>query len=298
MHHLRNMSECARRVYRVVHRRIFDQVVQKVSTAEPDLRLTGRISTRNALLLLFFKMLTACSNMEIEERFGFPHSNFHQVVSRLRKLVSEIAEAEVTNSRTWQQRLEAGQLYVPPNETDLAGATMIIDGHHIVIETDSHEPDFNHNFWSYKKHAPGISIQVIISVDEYIIYVSPAFRAAQPDISCTTFCREHIHASLQIDSREKVVADKGFVGMELTCGIRTIVPDKKPRGGELQRWQFRRNASIERFRGARIERVFGYLNSNFSLLRRPIAHRGHPGVAREWFLIACLIYNMQLSHNS
>lgn len=295
---LRNMSWCSRKVYRAVSRRIFEHLLHNLNIHLQDGRLTGRISNRQGLMLFLYHMVTSESYRDIEQQFGYPHSDMARTVTRIAQTLAGSAEQAVQGFRSLEERRVASLQILTTQDRYLQGVTMILDGHHVPVEQASFLANFFHRFYSFKLQRPALSFQVIISLDEYIVFVSQAFPAATPDITCVAQCANQIRATLNIDQRERILADKGFQGLETRYGFRSVLPDRRPSNGQLQVWQIIRNRELEAFRRGRIERVFGYINTHFAVLAQPVRHRGSLHVVRQLFLIACWIYNLQLLYRN
>eukprot|EP00761_Pharyngomonas_kirbyi_P010007 gb/GECH01010025.1/.p1 GENE.gb/GECH01010025.1/~~gb/GECH01010025.1/.p1 ORF type:complete len:208 (+),score=-3.55 gb/GECH01010025.1/:1-624(+) len=182
---------------------------------------------------------------------------------------------------------------LPRGLPEFRNGTVILDGVHLALKRCTTISNFNGRFHSYKLHHPAWNIQVAITHDNIITFVSDPRPASVNDIAMMAEFWSDFKISTLTGDNEKVIVDKGYQGLSSHYGVPSIIPFKKPRGGTLSVAKLRHNRQVERLR-RKVEGVFGDIKSVFKIMRYPFRHDGSPFRAFQVFRLLCTVHNNEL----
>lgn len=280
----------SREVFRSISHPTFDALLREIDNRIDEGELYGGISNRDALLLFVWYMKTASSFRNMEESFGYPHSNYKNTFGKIGFALEDWVERQLECRTNPQYRHRIVRQFCPRSHREFWNGTVILDGVHIPLERCTTISNFNGRFHSYKLHRPAWNVQVAITHDDIITYVSDPRPASVNDISMMAEFWSEFKLTTLTGSTEKVVVDKGYQGLSTRYHVPSISPFKKPRGRALSVEKIQHNQEVERLR-RKVEGVFGDIKSTFKIMHHPFRHDGSPFKAYRFFRLLCAVHN-------
>lgn len=253
---------------------LVNELVSQIEAAR--VKLYGKDwEVRECVICWLFKLVENKGYQAIERLSGLPHSNFTQWFGAIRSAVKPFLQQYWAVSQIPEERFAISNQFsngIP----ELQDATVIVDGIHFRV-ADRKENDGNVGY-SFKKKKLGCSFAVFTDLSGMIIFVSKVYPANYHDVKVFRECFEEFCVATGFDkTREKIIADAGYTGIDPNAYCGTVVIKKKPPRGQLSSmlryWlqliivgedkEF--NARISSVR-VRIEQKFAHVTNKFKVM--------------------------------
>ena len=119
---MKNIKKMKNSVHQKVQKEIINSMLLEDRIRRLKNRLWGDISLRNGIYLCLYYLLNYCSMSTLEEEFGYPHSNFPNLLSkvlrniqpwckRLLKSYSLDHYREIILEKNWSKKFQIGNYY-------------------------------------------------------------------------------------------------------------------------------------------------------------------------------------------
>lgn len=229
-----------------------------------------KLYKRHALLLILTHLYTGLPQQALGAIFGIDQSAVSRYLALNRRVLEKILPTAKTISAAIAKLREskAVEQFLPGDKRTDASGDLWLDGARCPLQRPT-DKELQKETYSGKVKMHSINTLFGTNKDGIIVWTSSTQPGSTHDIKMTDelakiFPSVAVEGGVQI----RVIADLGFLGMDKRLpGITVLIPEKRPKNGQLTKKQKERNKKISSKR-VRVEHDIGRAK-NYKILKRP-----------------------------